>query len=185
MEYEIIYDYDINQYPLELNDYKIVYHNDFEIVDIAGGANPRPKINKQTKYCRILIKSIFKIEELTGEVIDEETKTIHKCHPLYTQSIADKIIQDKIDAMKEKNYKFNNEQEEVLRTMCLCLRKQNDYTAADEIEEQYLFSKSFKPLSYQEILDTYKPLIKPDIKDYIINHITPIYKLRGEKIPMF
>lgn len=87
--------------------------------------------------------------------------------------------------MKLKNYKFNNEQEEVLRIMVLCLRKQNDYTSADEIEEQYLFSKSFKPLSYQEILDTYKPLIKPDIKDYIINHIRPIYKLRGEKLPVF
>ena len=94
-------------------------------------------------------------------------------------------MQDKIDAMKLKNHKFNNEQQEVLRTMVLCLRKQNDYKAADEIEEQYLFPKSFKPLSYQEILDTYKPLIKPDIKDYIINHIKPIYKLRGENLPVF
>ena len=67
--------------------------------------------------------------------------------------------------------------------MVLCLRKQNEYTAADEIEEQYLFPKSFKPLSYQEILDTYKPLIKPDIKEQIIKRIAPIYKLRGEQIP--
>lgn len=185
MEYKIIYNEDINQYPLELNSYKIVYHNDFEIVDIAGGANPSPKINKQTKYCRILIKPLFNYSELTSEVIDEETKTIHKCHPLYTQTIADKIMQDKIDAMKEKNYKFNNEQEEVLRTMCLCLRQQNNYTAADEIEEQYLFPKSFKPLSYQELLDIYTPLIKLQTKEKIINHINPIYKLRGEKIPVF
>ena len=87
--------------------------------------------------------------------------------------------------MKENNYKFNNQQEEVLRTMCLCLRQQNNYTAADEIEEQYLFPKSFKPLSYQELLDIYTPLIKLQTKEKIINHITPIYKLRGEKIPMF
>ena len=185
MEYEIIYDEDINQYPLEIDDYKLVYHNDFEMVCLAGGGNPRPKIKGETKYPRILIKPIFKLSELTGEVIDEETKTIHKCHPFYTQIITEQIIQDKIDAMKLKNHKFNNEQEEVLRTMVLCLRKQNDYTAADEIEEQYLFPKSFKPLSYQEILDTYKPLIKPDIKDYIINHIKPIYKLRGENLPVF
>lgn len=25
-------------------DYKVVYHNDFEIVDLAGGGNPRPKL---------------------------------------------------------------------------------------------------------------------------------------------
>ena len=185
MEYEIIYDEDINQYPLEIDDYKIVYHTDFEIVDIAGAYKPKAKINGKNKYTRIQIKPIFKIEELTGEVIDEETKTIHKCHPLYTQSIADKIMQDKIDAMKEKNYKFNYEQEEVLRTMCLCLRQQNDYTAADEIEEQYLFPKSLKPLSYQELLNIYTPLIKLQTKEKVINHITPIYKLRGEKIPIF
>ena len=185
MEYEIIYDEDINQYPLELNDYKIVYHNVFEMVDLAGGGNPRPKIKGETKYCRILIKPIFKLSELTGEVIDEETKTIHKCLPFYTQIIAEQIIQDKIDAMKLKNHIFNQEQQEALRTMVLCLRKQNDYTAADEIEEQYLFTKSFKPLSYQEILDTYKPLIKSDIKEQIIKRINPIYKLRGENLPVF
>lgn len=184
MEYEIIYDEDINQYPLELNDYKIVYHNDFEILDLAGGVNQRPKIKGETKYVRILIKPIFKLSELTGEVIDEETKTIHKCHPFYTQIIAEQIMQDKIDSMKLKNHKFDNEQEEALRTMVLCLRQQNDYTAADEIEEQYLFPKSLKPLSYQEIIDTYKPLIKPEIKEQIIKRITPIYKLGGEQIPL-
>lgn len=185
MEYEIIYDEDINQYPLELNDYKIVYYNDFEIIDLKGAWNEKVSVKGKKKYARIIIKPIFKLSELTGEVIDEETKTIHKCHPFYTQIIVEQIIQDKIDAMKQKNHIFNEEQQEVLRTMVLCLRKQNDYTAADEIEEQYLFSKSFKPLSYQEILDTYKPLIKPDIKDYIINHIKPIYKLRGENLPVF
>lgn len=183
MDYEIIYNEDINQYPLELNGYKIVYQNHFEIIDLKAGGGL--KINGEKKYARIIIKPIFKIEELTGEVIDEETKTIYRCHPLYTQTIVDKIMQDKIDAMKEKNYKFNNKEQEVLRTMCLCLRQQNDYTAADEIEEQYLFSKSLKPLSYQEILDIYTPLIKPQTKEEVINHITPIYKLRGEKIPVF
>lgn len=185
MEYEIIYDEDINQYPLELNDYKIVYYNDFEIIDLKGAWNEKVSVKGEKKYARLIIKPIFKLSELTGEVIDEETKTIHKCHPFYTQIIAEQIIQNKIDAMKQKNHIFNNEQQEVLRTMVLCLKKQNDYTAADEIEEQYLFPKSFKPLSYQEILDTYKPLIKPDIKDYIINHIKPIYKLRGENLPVF
>ena len=186
MEYEIIYDEDINQYPLELNDYKIVYHNDFEIVDaVGGGGNKDAKIKGKKKYARIVIKPIFKLSELTGEVIDEETKTIHKCHPFYTQIIAEQIMQHKIDAMKLKNHKFDNEQVDVLRTMVLCLRKQNEYTAADEIEEQYLFSKSFKPLSYQEILDTYKPLIKSDVKEQIIKRITPIYKLRGENLPVF
>lgn len=34
MEYEIIYNEDT---PLELNDYKIVYHNKLELVDLAGG----------------------------------------------------------------------------------------------------------------------------------------------------
>lgn len=182
MEYEIIYNEDT---PLEIDDYKIVYHNDFEIVGQSKIDINIIFLNGKEPYKRIIIKPIFKLSELTGEVIDEETKTIHKCHPFYTQIIAEQIMQDKIDAMKLKNHKFNNEQEEVLRTMVLCLRKQNDYTAADEIEEQYLFSKSFKPLSYQEILDTYKPLIKPDIKDYIINHIKPIYKLRGENLPVF
>lgn len=186
MEYEIIYDEDINQYPLEIDDYKLVYHNDFEIVGATRGEHKSKSayINGKEIYNRILIKPIFKIEELTAEVIDEEKKIIHKCHPFYTQIIAEQIMQHKIDAMKLKNYKFDNEQIEILRTMVLCLRKQNDYTAADEIEEQYIFSKSFKPLSYQEIIDTYKPLIKPDIKEQIIKRITPIYKLRGEQIPL-
>lgn len=186
MEYEIIYDEDINQYPIELNDYKIVYHNDFEIISATRGdsISKSAYIKGKKLYSRLLIKPIFKLSELTGEVIDEETKTIHKCHPIYTQIIAEQIMQDKIDSMKLKNHKFDNEQLEALRTMVLCLRKQNDYTAADEIEEQYLFSKSFKPLSYQEIIDTYKPLIKPDIKEHIIKRITPIYKLRGEQIPL-
>lgn len=184
MEYEIIYDEDINQYPLEIDDYKLVYHNRFEIVGQPKIDLPIVYLNGKEPYRRIIIKPIFKLSELTGEVIDEERKTIHRCHPFYTQIIAEQIMQDKIDSMKLKNHKFNNEQEEVLRTMCLCLRKQNDYTAADEIEEQYLFPKSLKPLSYQEIIDTYKPLIKPEIKEQIIRQITPIYKLRGEQIPL-
>lgn len=182
MNYEIIYDEDTNQYPLEIDDYKLVYHNDFEIIDLKGAWNEKVSVKGKKKYARIMIKPIFKLSELTGEVIDEETKTIHKCHPFYTQIIADKIIQDNIDAMKLKNHKFNNEQEEVLRMMVLCLRKQNDYTAADEIEEQYLDTKSFYPLSYQEIIDKYNSIIKPHIKEYIIKQITPIYKLRGETI---
>lgn len=183
MEYKIIYDEDINQYPLEIDDYKIVYYNDFEILGQTKVDIPIVFINGKEPYRRLIIKPIFKLSELTGEVIDEETKTIHKCHPFYTQRIAEQIMQDKIDSMKLKNHIFNKEQQEALRTMALCLRQQNDYTAADEIEEQYLFPKSLKPLSYQEILDTYKPLIKPDIKEQIIRKITPIYKLRGEQIP--
>ena len=66
MEYEIIYDEDINQYPLELNGYKMVYHNDFEILYLVGAHKPEAKINGKKKYARILIKPIFKIEELTG-----------------------------------------------------------------------------------------------------------------------
>lgn len=37
MDYEIIYNEDINQYPLELNGYKIVYQNHFEIIDLKAG----------------------------------------------------------------------------------------------------------------------------------------------------
>lgn len=167
-------------------EYKIVYHNDFEIIGATRGdsISKSAYIKGKEKYDRLFIKPIFKQSELTGEVIDEETKTIHKCHPFYTQIIAEQIMQDKIDSMKLKNHKFNKEQEEALRTMVLCLRQQNDYTAADEIEEQYLFPKSLKPLSYQEIIDTYKLLIKPEIKEQIIRQITPIYKLRGEQIPL-
>ena len=46
-------------------------------------------------------------------------------------------------------------------------------------------TNALKPLSYQELLDIYTPLIKPQTKEKVINHITPIYKLRGEKIPVF
>jgi hypothetical protein len=183
MNCEIIYDEDINQYPLELNGYKIVYHNDFEIVGLTKIDIPIVYLNEKEPFRRLIIKPIFKLSVLNGEVIDEQTKTIHKCHPFYTQTIADQIIQDKINAMKQKNHIFNNEQEEVLRAICLCLRKQNNNTEADEIEEQYLYPKSFNPLSYQEIIDKYNPLIKPHIKKQIVKQITPIYKLRNERTP--
>lgn len=183
MNYEIIYDEDINQYPLELDGYKIVYHNNFEIVDLAGGGNQRGKINGKQKYNRMLIKPIFKLLELTGEVIDEQTKTIHKCHPFYTQTIAEQIIEQKMNATKQKNYRFNGEEIEVLRLMVLCLRKQNDNILADEIEEQYLTSHSFNPQSYQDMLNKYIPLINTHIKEQEIKRITPIYKLRNEILP--
>ena len=56
---------------MQHNDYKIVYHNIFEIVDLTY---QRPKINGKTNYCRILIKPKYNISELTSEVIDEEKR---------------------------------------------------------------------------------------------------------------
>ena len=164
-------------------DYKIVYHNDFELVDLAGGGNPRPKIKGKQKYCRLLIKPIFKLEELTGEVIDEEKQIIHRCHPYMTQIIADAIIEQRIEDMKEKNHIFNVEQEENLRTLCICLYHQQQNEPAEEIEEQYLSKKSFNPMTYEEIIDKYLPLISNETLTRIRNRFTPIYKMRGEKLP--
>lgn len=141
------------------------------------------KINGEKKYARIIIKPIFKIEELTGEVIDEETKTIHKCHPLYTQSIADKIMQDKIVAMKEKNYIFSECELENLRFICNCLYHQKQDEMAEEIEEQYLEKKLLTPMSYDEILAKYLPIITDETKETIKRRWKPIYKMRGEQLP--
>lgn len=164
-------------------DYKVVYHNDFEIVDLAGGGNQRPKIKGETKYCRILIKPIFKLEELTGEVIDEEKKVIHRCHPYMTQIIADAIVEQRIEDMKEKNYTFNKEEIENLRIICLCLYHQKQNKMAEEIEEQYLCKTSLSPMSYTEIINKYFSIITEDTLTVIRKRITPIYKLRNENIP--
>ena len=132
---------------------------------------------------RILIKPVFKLEELTGEVIDEETNTIHRCHPLYTQIIADEIIRRKIDAMKQKNHIFNEEQINNLRYICNCLHHQNMSDCAEEIENQYLEKFSFIPMSYDDIITKYLPMIKDTTKEHINRLWKPIYKMRNEPFP--
>ena len=164
--------------------YKIVYHNDFEIIELKCAYNEKVKVNGKNKYARIIIKPIFKIDDLTGEVIDEEKQIIHRCHPYMTQIIADAIIEQRIEDMKEKNHIFNAEQIENLRTLCICLYHQQQNEQAEEIEEQYISSKSFNPMTYEEIIDKYLPLITKKTLTKIKNKFNPIYKLRGEKLPM-
>ena len=152
-------------------------------MDLAGAYKPEAKINGKKKYVRILIQPVFKLEELTGEVIDEETKTIHRCHPFYVSMMAEEIMVKKIEAMKEKNHIFNAEEINNLRFICNCLYHQEQVDMAEEIEEQYLNRTSFTPMSYEEILTKYLPNITDETKETIKRRWKPIYKMRGEQLP--
>lgn len=158
----------------------------FEIVDIAGGANPRPKINKQTKYARILIKPTFKPEDIDTEVIDQEKKVIYRCRekdiPYVLQLIQDKDMKEKM----KKATKFTEEQIEHLRYIALCLRFQNNKTEADMVEEQYLFRELLEPLEYDEIVNTFLPLIKDKEAVKRANNKYKLFQtLRKEQLPNF
>ena len=51
-----------------------------------------------------------------------------------------------------------------------------------KLKNNIFYSKSLNPLSYQELLSKYYPIINQDTKEYIIHKLKPIYKLRGEKL---
>lgn len=174
--YEIVYNDII---PENIGGYTVVYHNDFEIISVTGGLY----IKGKEKYKRLLIKPLFKIEELTGEVIDEETKTIHRCHPFYVSMMTEEIMRRKIDAMKQKNHIFNKEQINNLRYICNCLYYQNMSDDAEEIENQYLEKSSFIPMSYDDMINKYLPMIKDTTKEHINSLWKPIYKMRNEPFP--
>ena len=114
---------------------------------------------------------------------DEEKKIIHRCHPYMIQMMVDTIMEQRIEDMKEKNYTFNEEEIENLRVLCLCLYHQDNNEDAELIEEQYLCKTSLSPMSYTEIINKYLPQITQETITRIRNRITPIYKLRNEKIP--
>lgn len=97
--------------------------------------------------------------------------------------MADEIMRRKIDAMKEKNHIFSSCELNNLRFICNCLYHQKQDEMAYEIEEQYLERKSFTPMSYDEILAKYLPIITDETKETIKRRWKPIYKMRGEQLP--
>ena len=97
--------------------------------------------------------------------------------------IAEEIMIRKIDAMKKNNHIFSGCEIDTLRFICNCLYHQKQDEMAEEIEEQYLERKSFTPMSYDEILAKYLPIITNETKETIKRRWKPIYKMRGEQLP--
>lgn len=167
------------------SEYKIVRPQFFEIVD-ANGRNSISfpfKLGGRELYKRILIKPIIKDEERDCEVVDEDEKIIYQVPQYMVQSIIDRIEYERMTRDWVKTIKFNDDEQENLRYLALMLYKCGHNDIAEKIEGQRLENKQPEAFTYEQLKKEAVQLITFDTYQSELKRLSPLWKLRNEKVP--
>lgn len=168
-----------------MEEYKIVKPQFFEIV----GANKQDgvptafSVGGVNIYYRILIKPTIKDEERDTEIVDEDNKVIYQVPHWMVYSIVERLEYEAMTKDWVKTTKFTGEEYDNLIYLELMLWKCGKDDIKEKIRNQRLENKQPQAFTYEELKKEAIDNITLDAVENEFKRMSPVWKLRNEKIP--
>lgn len=168
-----------------MEEYKIVKPQTFEIVGANKfeGVPTAFSVGGANKYFRILIKSIVKDEERDTEIVDEDNKVIYQVPFWMVPSIVERLEYEVMTKDWVKTIDFTGDEYENLSYLELMLWKCGRDDIKEKIRNQRLEKKQPQAFTYEELKKEAIDNITLDAVESEFKRMSPIWKLRNEKIP--
>lgn len=135
------------------------------------------------KYYRILIKPTIKDEERDTEIVDKDNKVIYQVPFWMVSSIVERLEYEAMTKDWVKTTKFTGDEYENLSYLELMLWKCGRDDIKEKIRNQRLEEKQPQAFTYEELKKEAIDNITWDAVQSEFKRMSPVWKLRNEKIP--
>lgn len=170
-----------------MEEYKIKKPQLFEIVGASRQAGSLGRgdayINGKRIYHRIFIKPVIKDQERDIEIVDEDNKVIYQVPFYMVPSIVEKLEYEAMTKDWVKTTNFTGDEYENLIYLELMLWKCGKDDIKEKIRNQRLENKQPQEFTYEELKKEAIDNITLDAVESEFKRMSPVWKLRNEKIP--